>query len=210
VAVGGARDGGVGSRLRIARRQLGLALDDLPALTGGEFTAAAVGSYERGFRTTTVERMAALCGYYNVPLVEILTGQPAPPTPPSPPAQAAAAANGVAAAQQTRALRRLAASVASRRTGWAPRRPATVSFGFATGTTRSSRWPWTPPRPTCGSWQPRPNPTRLGQPIRLAPAVHPRAAARQGSDSPARRDRAGCRRPPLGIEPTCSGGQSAD
>ena len=59
--------------------------------------------------------MAALCGYYNVPLVEILTGHPAPPPPQAD--QPAAAATDVAAAQQTRALRRLTASVASRRTG---------------------------------------------------------------------------------------------
>ncbi len=117
-------DGGVGGRLRRARQQLGLALDDLPALTGGRFTAAAVGSYERGFRTTTVERMAALCGYYNAPLVEILTGQPAPPTPPPLPHQAAAAANDVAATQQSRALRRFAASVARRHT-----RPGTQAAG---------------------------------------------------------------------------------
>ncbi len=66
---------------------------------------------ERGFRTTTVERMAALCGYYNVPLVEVLTGHPAPPPPPHRANQPAAAASDVAAAQQTRALGRLTASV---------------------------------------------------------------------------------------------------
>ena len=60
--------------------------------------------------------MAALCGYYNIPLVEVLIGQPAPPTPPSPPEQAAAATSDVPTSQQTRALRRLTASVASRRT----------------------------------------------------------------------------------------------
>jgi len=116
VAVEGARDGGVGNRLRTARQHLGLALDDLPALTGGQFTAAAVGSYERGFRTATVERMAALCGYYNIPLVEVLTGHPAPPNSPPPPEQPAAPVSDVAAAQQTRALRRLTSSIASRRT----------------------------------------------------------------------------------------------
>ena len=141
-------DGGVGGRLRRARRQLGLALDDLPALTGGQFTAAAVGSYERGFRTTTVERMAALCGYYNAPLVEILTGQPAPPTPPPLPHQAAAAANDVAATQQSRALLR-----------------ATVSFGCAAGTTKSSPWPWTHPRLQQLAAEAEPRPLREpGQP----------------------------------------------
>jgi len=112
---------GVGSRLRGVRQQLGLALGDLPGLTGGAFTAAAVGSYEREFRSPSVERLDALCGYYGVPLGEVLTGHSAPA------AQHSAlhmpgAADEAGTAQEARALRRLAASVTSRRTG--PTRPA--------------------------------------------------------------------------------------
>jgi len=77
VARAGAVDS-VGSMLRRVRQQLGLALADLPGLTGGQFAAAAVGSYEREFRSPSVERLAALCGYYGVPLVEVLAGHSAP------------------------------------------------------------------------------------------------------------------------------------
>lgn len=44
-------------------------------MTGGRFTAAAVGSWERGFREPTVERLAELCACYQVPLTQILTGE---------------------------------------------------------------------------------------------------------------------------------------
>jgi len=81
-------------------------------VTGGEFTAAAVGSYEREFRSATVERLAVLCGHYGVPLVEVLTGRPAPPGCRSAPATAAAGT-----AQEIRALRQFAASLTHRRTG---------------------------------------------------------------------------------------------
>ena len=60
---------GVGPRLRHVRQRAGLSLRELPGFTGGAFTAAAVGSYEREFRSPTVERLDALCRYYGVPLV---------------------------------------------------------------------------------------------------------------------------------------------
>jgi transcriptional regulator with XRE-family HTH domain len=115
VAEGEAVDG-VGSRLRRARRQLGLALGDLPGLTGSQFTAAAVGSYEREFRWPTVERLDVLCGYYGVPLVEVLTGHPGPAVHDGAPATAAAAADA-GTAREMRALARLGASVTHRRAG---------------------------------------------------------------------------------------------
>ncbi len=111
---------GVGSRLLRVREQLGLALADLPHLTGGQFTAAAVGSYEREFRWPTVERMAALCGYYGAPLAEVLTGTPA-----SPGHRDAPAAEEAATAPEIRALRRFAASVTRRRTSAALQAAAT-------------------------------------------------------------------------------------
>jgi len=107
---------GVGSRLRRARRQLGLALRDLPGLTGGAFTAAAVGSYEREFRWPTVERLDVLCGYYGVPLVEVLTGHPGPAVHDGAPGRATAAGDA-GTAREMRALRRLTASVTHRRAG---------------------------------------------------------------------------------------------
>jgi len=115
---------GVGSRLRRARRQLGLALGDLPGLTGGAFTAAAVGSYEREFRSPTVERLDVLCGFYGVPLAEVLTGHPVPAAQHSP-IDVPGAADEAGTAQESRALRRFAASVTARRTG--PTRPAVAT-----------------------------------------------------------------------------------
>jgi len=115
---------GVGSRLRRVRQQLGLTLADLPSLTGGQFTAAVVGSYERDFRSPTVERLASLCGYYGVPLVEVLTGHPPSAGHRGPPATAAAA-DEAATVPETRALRRFAASVTRRRTSPALQPPPT-------------------------------------------------------------------------------------
>ncbi len=110
----------VGERLRQVRLRRKLYLCQLPVLTGGEFTAVTVSNYERGVQTPTVERLAALCGYYRVPLVEIVTGKPARlPLPPAPACQPSdeidlrwlAARGGPEAA----ALRRFAAAVAARR-----------------------------------------------------------------------------------------------
>ncbi len=78
MVVEGGPAAGVGFRLRQVRQELGLALADLPTLTEGQFSAAAVGSYEREFRWPTVERLALLCSYYGVPLVDVLAGCPAP------------------------------------------------------------------------------------------------------------------------------------
>jgi len=91
-----------------------LALADLPTLTGGQFSAAAVGSYEREFRWPTVERLALLCSCYGVSLVDVLSGHPAPT---GHRGAVMAAVDEAATAQETRALRRLAASVTCRRTG---------------------------------------------------------------------------------------------
>ncbi len=122
MVVEGGTVAGVGSRLRQVRQELGLALADLATLTGGQFSAAAVGSYEREFRWPTVERLALLCSYYGVPLVDVLAGHPAP-TGHRPAVMAAV--DEAATAQETRALRRLAASVTCRRTG--PTRPAVAT-----------------------------------------------------------------------------------
>lgn len=114
MVVEGGTAAGVGSRLRQVRQALGLALADLPTLTGGQFSAAAVGSYEREFRWPTVERLALLCSFYGVPLVDVLAGRPAPT---GHLRAVRATVDEVATAQETRALRRLAASVTCRRTG---------------------------------------------------------------------------------------------
>ncbi len=111
--------GTVGERLRQVRLRRKLHLRQLPVLTGGEFTAATVANYERGVRMPSVERLAALCGYYQVPLVEIVTGEPGRMPPPAPgrgpsdeiDLEWLAARGGPEAG----ALRRFAASAAARR-----------------------------------------------------------------------------------------------
>ena len=110
----------VGERLRQVRLQRQLRLSEIPALTRGEFNASAVSQYERGRRAPTVERLAALCSHYGIPLAEIVTGKqehlPSPRTPiggPSDPIdlQWLAAQGGPEAG----ALRRFGAFVADRR-----------------------------------------------------------------------------------------------
>ncbi len=71
----------VGERLRQVRLQRQLHLSEIPDLTRGEFNASAVSQYERGRRAPTVERLAALCGHYGVPLAEIVTGKQHLPSP---------------------------------------------------------------------------------------------------------------------------------
>jgi len=64
-----------------------------------------------------------LCSYYGVPLVDVLAGHPAPTGHRR--AVIMAAVDEAATAQETRALRRLAASVTCRRTGPTPHSVAT-------------------------------------------------------------------------------------
>ena len=112
----------VGGRLRQVRLERQLHLSEIPDLTRGEFNASAVSQYERGRRAPTVERLAALCGHYGVPLAEIVTGKqehlPSPRTPvrgPSDPIDLEwLAAQG---GPEAGALRRFGAFVAARRDG---------------------------------------------------------------------------------------------
>lgn len=56
----------LGARLRSARLAAGLSLTVLQARSGGRWKPATVSSYERGSRTITVERLAALAAVYGV------------------------------------------------------------------------------------------------------------------------------------------------
>ncbi len=112
----------VGERLRQVRLQRQLHLSQIPVLTRGEFSASGVSQYERGIRMPTVERLAALCGHYGVPLVEIVTGKqehlPSPRTPicgPSDPIDLEWLATQ--GGPEAGALRRFGAFVAARRDG---------------------------------------------------------------------------------------------
>src|SRR5260370_7022371 len=75
----------LGARLRAIRTQQGLSLHGVEEKSRGRWKAVVVGSYERGDRSVTVQKLAALAEFYGVPVSELLPGD-APPTPlvPSP------------------------------------------------------------------------------------------------------------------------------
>lgn len=62
----------LGARLRAIRRQQGLSLHAVEQRSSGRWKAAVVGSYERGDRAVTVQRLAELAEFYQVPLNELL------------------------------------------------------------------------------------------------------------------------------------------
>lgn len=66
----------LGARLRAIRRQQGLSLHAVEQRSEGRWKAAVVGSYERGDRAVTVQRLAELADFYQVPLTELLPDEP--------------------------------------------------------------------------------------------------------------------------------------
>jgi transcriptional regulator with XRE-family HTH domain len=62
----------LGERLRTVRVQKSWSLRDVQLAACGEFSAAAVGSYERGERLISVPRLNRLASLYSVPLEELL------------------------------------------------------------------------------------------------------------------------------------------
>ncbi|RIK10962.1 MAG: transcriptional regulator [Acidobacteria bacterium] len=66
----------VGRRLRAIRRQQGLSLDDVEERSGGKWSSSAIGAYERGYRTLTVERLRSLADFYGVPISVLLAPAP--------------------------------------------------------------------------------------------------------------------------------------
>ena len=57
----------VGDELRRARQEAGLALRDLNPRSDREFKASAVGGYERGERSISLDRFCRLAALYGVP-----------------------------------------------------------------------------------------------------------------------------------------------
>jgi transcriptional regulator with XRE-family HTH domain len=57
----------VGDELRRARQEAGLALRDLNLRSAREFKASAVGGYERGERSISLDRFCRLAELYGVP-----------------------------------------------------------------------------------------------------------------------------------------------
>jgi transcriptional regulator with XRE-family HTH domain len=62
----------LGQRLRAIRMQQGLSLHGVEEKSRGRWKAVVVGSYERGDRAVTVQRLAELAEFYAVPISELL------------------------------------------------------------------------------------------------------------------------------------------
>ncbi|TAK71150.1 MAG: transcriptional regulator [Actinomycetota bacterium] len=62
----------LGSRLRAIRQQQGLSLHGVEERSDGRWKAVVVGSYERGDRAVTVQKLAELADFYGVPVSELL------------------------------------------------------------------------------------------------------------------------------------------
>ena len=75
----------LGSKLRAIRQQQGLSLHGVEQKSGGRWKAVVVGSYERGDRAVTVQKLAELADFYGVPVGELLPeGAGAPAAEPAP------------------------------------------------------------------------------------------------------------------------------
>ncbi len=62
----------VGQRLRAIRRQKGLSLQEVEAVSEHEFKASVLGAYERGERVISVPRLQRLAQLYSVPVDQLL------------------------------------------------------------------------------------------------------------------------------------------
>ncbi len=66
----------IGESLRAIRRQRGWSLRDAELASGSEFSASALGTYERGERSLSVERLHRLATLYRVPVDRLLPHEP--------------------------------------------------------------------------------------------------------------------------------------
>lgn len=74
----------LGARLRAIRTQQGLSLHGVEEKSQGRWKAVVVGSYERGDRAVTVQRLSELADFYGVPVSELLPeGVPTPANEPA-------------------------------------------------------------------------------------------------------------------------------
>jgi transcriptional regulator with XRE-family HTH domain len=64
----------LGARLRSIRQQQGLSLQGVEEKSEGRWKAVVVGSYERGDRAVTVQRLSELADFYGIPMSELLPG----------------------------------------------------------------------------------------------------------------------------------------
>lgn len=63
----------LGEELRDVRLRKGLSLKRVEEQSGGLFKASILGSYERGQRSISVQRLAELANFYGAPIEDILT-----------------------------------------------------------------------------------------------------------------------------------------
>lgn len=75
----------LGLRLRAIRTQQGLSLQGVEAKSDGAWKAVVIGSYERGDRAVTVQRLAELAEFYGVPVQALLPDAAAAADAPPPP-----------------------------------------------------------------------------------------------------------------------------
>lgn len=68
----------LGARLRAIRTQQGLSLHGVEEKSRGRWKAVVVGSYERGDRAVTVQRLSELADFYGVPVAELLPADASP------------------------------------------------------------------------------------------------------------------------------------
>jgi transcriptional regulator with XRE-family HTH domain len=62
----------LGQRLRAIRVQQGLSLHGVEKKSGGRWKGVVIGSYERGSRAVTVQKLSELAEFYGVPVAELL------------------------------------------------------------------------------------------------------------------------------------------
>jgi transcriptional regulator with XRE-family HTH domain len=68
----------LGARLRAIRMQQHLSLHGVERKSGGKWKAVVVGSYERGDRAVSVQRLAELAEFYGVPVGDLLPPEDTP------------------------------------------------------------------------------------------------------------------------------------
>ena len=69
----------LGVRLRAIRTQQGLSLQGVEQKSQGRWKAVVLGSYERGDRAVTAQRLTELAAFYRVPVAELLPHGAQPP-----------------------------------------------------------------------------------------------------------------------------------
>lgn len=106
----------LGARLRAIRTQQGLSLHGVEDKSQGRWKAVVIGSYERGDRAVTVQRLSELADFYGVPVSELLpAGAPSIVPEPSPRIVIDLEQLSSVPAEQAAPLARYAATIQSQR-----------------------------------------------------------------------------------------------